>query len=210
VRKGSLKARDLSRVELECLALYGSHFKMHPVPRPSRCWWPGASPATAPRCLGIEPGSSESIDAWRALLSGMTARGLRAPSLVISDGGASLIGAAELDFSHSVRQRCLIHRARNLLARVPKHAQAEVKAKFWTIWIGIEAEPGDAAVAEATKRAKAFPTKRGELYPAAICCLSDGFDHLTTYLALPKAHSGGSVTPTSSSAPSARPADGSR
>jgi putative transposase len=38
-------------------------------------------------------------------------RGLRAPLLVITDGAAGLIGAVEVVFSHSLRQRCLVHRS---------------------------------------------------------------------------------------------------
>ena len=34
----------------------------------------------------------------------------------------------------ALRQRCLIHRARNVLAKVPKNAQAEVKADYWAIF----------------------------------------------------------------------------
>jgi len=37
----------------------------------------------------------------------------------------------------------------NLLAKVPKHAQAEVKQAFWQNFDDIAAEPGEAAVAEA-------------------------------------------------------------
>jgi len=64
-----------------------------------------------PVLVGLEPGSSESTDAWRGFLDGMVARGLRPPLLVISDGAPGLIGAVELVFAHSLRQRCLIHYA---------------------------------------------------------------------------------------------------
>lgn len=84
-----------------------------------------------PVLLSVEPGATESTDAWRGFPAGMVERGLRAPVLVISDGGAGLIAGVELVFPSSARQRCLIHRARNLLARVPKHAQAQVKTEFW-------------------------------------------------------------------------------
>jgi putative transposase len=118
----------------------------------------------------------------------MTARGLGEPLLVVSDGGAGLIGAVELVFSHSARQRCLIHRERNVLAKVPKHAQDQVKADFWAVFDGIEAEAGEAAVAEASKRVQAFCAKWGTLYPAAVECLRSDLEHLTTYLRFPKEH----------------------
>jgi putative transposase len=141
-----------------------------------------------PHLLGLEPGSSESTDAWADFLRGMVKRGLRPPLLVISDGGAGLIGAVEIVLERSLRQRCLIHRCRNLLAKVPKHTQGQVKAQYWAIFDGIEAAPGDRAVAEATRRARAFSAKWGKLYPAAVSCLMEDLDHLTTYLRFPREH----------------------
>lgn len=43
-------------------------------------------------------------------------------------------------------------------------------------------------MAEATCRAKAFSAKWGKLYPAAVECLQDGFENLTTHLRFPKEH----------------------
>jgi putative transposase len=34
----------------------------------------------------------------------------------------------------ALRQRCLIHRARNVLAKVPINAQADIKADCWAIF----------------------------------------------------------------------------
>jgi putative transposase len=183
------KARDLSGIELEYLFLDGSHFKMHPgtEAEPVLVAW-GIDTTGKPHLLGLEPGSSESTDAWAAFLRGMLKRGLRPPLLVISDGAPGLIAAVEMVLSGTLRQRCLIHRARNVLAKVPKHTQEQVKAEYWAIFDSIEEAPGDRAVAEATRRAKAFSAKWGKLYPAAVECLNDGFSHLTTYLRFPTEH----------------------
>ena len=81
-----------------------------------------------------------------------------------------------------------MHRARNIFAKVPKCAQEQLKQDFWAIWNGIEADAGEQAVAEATKRAKAFSTKWKKLYPAALECLESDFAHLVTYLRFPKEH----------------------
>jgi transposase-like protein len=185
----AFKAKDLSGVELEYLFLDGSHFKMHPGAgaEPVLVAW-GITTTGKPVLCGLEPGNAESTDAWASFLSGLLARGLRPPLLVISDGGAGLIGAVELVLGDSARQRCLIHRARNILARVPEHAQGRVKADYWAIFDGIDAAPGDAAVREAQRRAKAFTAKWAKLYPAAVECLNDGFEHLTTFLRFPAEH----------------------
>lgn len=186
------KTRDLTDVEVDYLFLDGSHFKMHPgaPAEPVLVAWAITS-AGKPVFLGLEPGSAESTDNWAGFLRGLKGRGLRDPLLVVSDGAPGLIGAVELIFDKSLRQRCLIHRARNLLAKVPVHAQAKVKAEYWAIFdLGEDIEPGDAAVAEVTRRAKAFAAKWRKLYPAAVDCVESDFCHLTTYLRFPAGHHG--------------------
>nr|MDP9343786.1 IS256 family transposase [Actinomycetota bacterium] len=185
----AFKHRDLSDIELEYLFVDASHFRMHAGTKaePVLVAW-GIDTSGKPHLLHLEPGSSESTDAWAEFLRGMAARGLRPPLLVISDGGAGLIGAVEIVLSGSLRQRCLIHRCRNLLAKVPRHAQGKVKAEYWAIFDHIEAAPGDRAMAEATRRARAFSAKWGKLYPAAVACLMEDLDHLTTYLRFPTEH----------------------
>jgi putative transposase len=183
--------RSLEGIELDYLFLDGSHFKMHPGARaePVLVAW-GFDTAGRPQLIGLEPGNAESTDAWSSFLRGLLDQGLRPPLLVISDGGAGLVGAVDLVLGGSLRQRCLIHRARNILAKVPDHAQGKVKAEFWAIWDGIEATPGQEAVAEATRRAKAFSARWARLYPAAVECLNDDLGHLTTYLRFPSEHWG--------------------
>lgn len=185
------KTRSLADIELDYLFADGSFFRMHPgaPAEPVLVAW-GITAAGKPVFLGLEPGNAESTDAWAGFFRGLKARGLRDPLLVVSDGGAGLVGAIELVFSDSLRQRCLVHRARNLLAKVPAHAQAKVKAEFWAIFDGIDAEPGQPAVAEATRRARSFAAKWRKLYPSAVACLEDDFEHLVTYLRFPAEHQG--------------------
>jgi putative transposase len=182
-------ARDLSGIKLEYLYLDGSHFRLHPGARaePVLCAW-GITTQGAPVLVGLAPGSDEGHDPWAGFLSELVERGLRAPLLVITDGAPGLICAVELVFPRSLRQRCLIHRCRNLLARVPKHAQAEVKAAFWAIFDDIDAPPGEAAVAQARQRGHAFADRYQQRYPAAVACLLDTLPELTCFLRFPREH----------------------
>jgi putative transposase len=126
----------------------------------------------------------------------LVGRGLRAPLLVITDGAPGLVGAVALVLPNSLRQRCLVHRARNLLARVPKHAQAEVKAAFWQSFDDIDAEPGEAAVAQARQRAHAFADRYDTRYPAAVACCWTPCPSSPASCASPASIGPGSATPT--------------
>jgi putative transposase len=86
--------------------------------------------------------------------------------------------------SNRLRQRCLIHGCRNLPARVPKHAQAEVKAAFWAIFDDSDAEPSEAVVTHARQRAHAFADHYRRCSPAAVACTRDTLPELTTFLPL--------------------------
>ena len=185
------KKRDLSDIALEYLYLDGSHFRYHDGARaePVLAAW-GITTEGRPVLVGLEPGSSESTDAWRGFLDGMVNRGLRAPLLVISDGAAGLIGAVELTFAASLRQRCLIHRARNILAKVPVEHQAEVKKAFWSVFDDTATEPGEAAIAVVRGRADRFVVTYSKRFPAAVDCLMADFASLTTYLRFPAGHHG--------------------
>jgi transposase-like protein len=180
--------RDLSGSRIDYLFLDGSFFKMHPKAKaePVLVAW-GVNTDGKPVFCGLGPGAAESTDAWRALLEDLTDRGLQAPLLVISDGGKGLCTAIERSFPASLHQRCTVHVCRNLIAKVPTHAQDQVKRDYWAIFDDIEAD-GEAAVAEARRRAKRFIAKWQPLYPAAVACVADNLDALLVHLRFPAEH----------------------
>lgn len=184
------RQRRLDDIELDYLFLDGSHFKMHQGTRaePVLAAW-GITTAGKPVLVGLEAAGNEGNDAWDDFLDALQARGLRPPLLVISDGAAGLVGAIERTLARSLRQRCLIHRCRNLLAKVPAHAQAEVKKAFWaTFDIGDDVKPGPRAEALAQQRIDAFVATYAKAYPAAVRCLQDDRQALTVYLRFPAEH----------------------
>jgi putative transposase len=182
------KRRDLSKAKVDYLYLDGSFFKLHPRAKaePVLAAW-GIDVDGKPVFLGLAPGATESTDAWRGFLQDMTDRGLSCPLLVISDGGKGLCAAIECSFPNSLHQRCLVHVCRNLIAKVPTHAQGEVKRDYWAIFDGIE-QDGEAAVAVAGQRARRFVAKWRPLYPAAVACIQDNLDALLVHLRFPAEH----------------------
>ncbi|HLI16561.1 MAG TPA: IS256 family transposase, partial [Acidimicrobiales bacterium] len=182
------RRRDLSGTRIDYLYLDGSYFKMHPKAKaePVLVAW-GIDTDGKPVFLGLGPGATESADAWIAFLTDLTERKMPAPLLVISDGGKGLCAAIERCFPHSVHQRCTIHVCRNVLAKVPKHAQAEVKGDYWAIFDKIEGS-GDKALAEGRRRARRFIAKWKPLYPSAVACVEENLEALLVYLAFPAEH----------------------
>jgi putative transposase len=182
-------ARSLADVDLDYLYLDGSCFRYHPGARAEPVLVAYGITATGtPVFLGLAPAASEGHDPWADFLADLTGRGLRSPVLVISDGAPGLISAVEHAFPAALRQRCLVHRARNVLAKVPKPAQAEVKAAYWQVFDDIDQLPGQAAVDEATRRAEAFAVRYQRVYPAAVTCLTSTLPELTAYLRFPTEH----------------------
>lgn len=82
--------------------------------------------------LGVDVGLSEDVVLWRAFLQGLVAQGLRGVQLVISDAHVGLTQAIREVFVGASWQRCRVHFLRNVLAHVPKGAQAMVAATVRT------------------------------------------------------------------------------
>jgi putative transposase len=181
--------RSLAEVELDYLYLDGTCFRYHPGARAEPVLVAyGITTCGSPVFLGLAPAASEGHDPWVDFLGDLSARGLRPPVLVISDGAPGLLSAVDQAFPAALRQRCLVHRVRNVLAKVPTGAQAEVKAAYWAIFDGIELPPGQGAVEEATRRAEAFAIRYQRVYPAAVACLTSTLSELTTHLRFPAEH----------------------
>lgn len=78
--------------------------------------------------LGADVTNSEGLEQWRAFLQDLVARGVRGVKLVTSDAHRGLKQAIKEVFVGAGWQRCRVHFLRNLLALVPKNAQAMVGA----------------------------------------------------------------------------------
>ena len=186
------RTRDLSQVELDYLFVDASHFKMHDGARSEPVLVAyGITTTGDPVFLHLDGVSAESTDACVGFLEDMVARGLSSPVLTISDGAPGLCAALDQVFPRARRQRCLIHRARNCIAKVSEVDQAAVRADFWEIFdIDDDIAPGDDAVAEAHRRIETFASTWGSSYPAAVACVTSDVEVLLAHLHYPRAHWG--------------------
>src|SRR2546429_1094785 len=192
--KGEYQAwarRRLDGITLDYLFLDASFFRMHPgsPAEPVLAAW-GITTGGKPAFIGLAPGAGESADAWGDFLQDLKERGLPSPLLVISDGAAGLIAAIEQAFPRALRQRCLIHRARNVLAKVPAGMQAEVKDAYWKIFDteGLKTPPGPGLVEIIDARISEMAARYATSYPSAMKCLTTDRDGLTAYLRFPAEH----------------------
>jgi transposase-like protein len=183
--------RRLDGVRLDYLFLDASFFRMHPgsPAEPVLAAW-GITTDGRPVFIGLAPGTGESTDAWADFLADVKDRGLASPLLVISDGAKGLITAMEQAFPQALRQRCLIHRLRNVLAKVPAGMQAEIKDAYWALFDteDLTCASGPRLVEIIDQRLSAFADRYRATYPAAVKILLTDRTGLTAYLRFPAEH----------------------
>lgn len=129
--------------------------------------------------LGL--GNRESYDAWLSFLHDVTARGLAEPLLVISDGNPGLIKAIRHVFPRALRQRCQVHRMRNILAKLPKAVIAQMKRLIQQVFLAPTYESGLA-------RGRALIARFRGRYPSAMEALENDLEATLAYLKFPKEH----------------------
>src|SRR5437870_10617205 len=86
---------------------------MLPHPQPATAW-------PADHCLvllHLAPGTKEDTASCREFFQDMRRRGLPDPLLVVTDGAPGVIRTIEECFPRSARQRCLVHKMRNLQSK---------------------------------------------------------------------------------------------
>jgi putative transposase len=132
--------------------------------------------------LDVVLGQRERFEDWLEMGRDLIRRGLRAPMLVVTDGAPGLIRAIEELWPDSDRQRCTVHRLRNVIAKLPKsdvELHQRVEAAYW------------AALDEATSardgedRLRQLVAELERAYPSAAACLAENLPALCLHLEYP-------------------------
>jgi putative transposase len=113
--------RDLSGFELEYLfldAVYESLREQGGLKEGLLSAW-GVCTDGRKVLLRLALGNKESYPNWLDFLRDMVKHGLQTPVLITTDGAPGLIRAVEEVFPRSLRLRCLPHKMRNVLDKVP-------------------------------------------------------------------------------------------
>jgi hypothetical protein len=98
----------------------------------------------------------------------------------VTDGHEGLLAAVSDLFSATPRQRCLVHKQRNVLSAIPRRERDNIQAELVGIW----EQPSKA---EALTQLTAFQAKYRQRYPEAVRSLMEDEEHLLTFYAFPAA-----------------------
>ena len=84
--------------------------------------------------LALRACAEESKEGWLALLQDLRRRGATQIDLIVTDGHDGLLAAIGELFAATPRQRCLVHKQRNVLSAIPRRERSEVQAELVGIW----------------------------------------------------------------------------
>ncbi|HWU38836.1 MAG TPA: IS256 family transposase, partial [Candidatus Acidoferrum sp.] len=143
----------------------------------------GLTPAGQRRLLSFRQAKAESAAAWGAFLQDLYARGLSGESLrlVVTDGSPGLHAALDIVYPYVARQRCWVHKLRNVAAKLPRRHQAAC--------LGEVAQIYGAATERAARHAfHAWAGRWRRRTPTAVACVERDLAELLSCFRCPPTH----------------------
>jgi len=128
--------------------------------------------------LALRACAEESKEGWLSILQDMRTRGGTQVDLFVTDGHEGLLAAVSELFTATLRQRCLVHKQRNILNAIPRREREDVQAELVGIWKQEKKE-------DALANFAAFKAKYAQRYPEAVRSLCEDEEHLFTFYAFP-------------------------
>jgi putative transposase len=129
--------------------------------------------------LAIRACAQESEDGWMCLLQDLRTRGVTEVDLILTDGHDGLLAAVAALFTATPRQRCLVHKQRNVMNAIPQRERDPIAAELSGIWSQPTKE-------KAVTELATFKGKYRERYPEAIRSLCEDEEHLLTFYDFPQ------------------------
>jgi len=174
--------RDLSEFELTYLFVDGIAERLHlgqPREAVLAAWGILADGKKA--LLHLAPGTKEDTASCTEFFQDLRRRGLPDALLVASDGAPGIIRAIEECLPRTIRQRCLVHKTRNLQSKVPEDAWPEFKARAAACY-----QAASPALARLLR--DDIVATYGRDLPSAVACLQDDFEACIAHLRFPLGH----------------------
>lgn len=178
------RLRDLSQEQIKYIFLDGVNFHMRIgreieiVPVLAAI---GVTEAGHRMVLSLQSGDKESSTTWREFFKDLKARGLNAQhvSLGVMDGLPGLEKVFKEEFPKAVIQRCQVHVARNVLAKVPKKNKKQVADDMRSIFYASSKK-------KATELFSQFCDKWEVSLPSAVSCLGRSIDSCLAFYDFPE------------------------
>src|SRR5690242_8478991 len=128
--------------------------------------------------LALRACAEEDKDGWSCLLQDVRRRGATQMDLIGTSGHEGLLAAVSALFTATARQRCVVHKQRNVMNAIAHRERKEVSAELAGIF---KLEKKEDALLNLT----AFKAKYQKRYPEAIRSLCEDEEHLLTFYAFP-------------------------
>jgi transposase-like protein len=142
----------------------------------------GADETGKKELVALKGGFRESELSWQELLLDLKMRGLeKGPDLSIGDGALGFWKALKAVYGTSKKQRCWLHKAANVLNKLPNSSQPRVKVMLQDIWKSETKEKADVAFDK-------LLSTYGDKYPKVAECLTKDRDDLLSFYDFPAAH----------------------
>lgn len=141
----------------------------------------GIRPDGVREVLAFSVGDRENADAWKLLLDDLKDRGVQRIDLWITDGNVAMLNAIAAKFPQAHRQRCVLHKMKNVLGYVPKHQHALVEPELKAIFYQDNRAQAEQVLA-------AFCAKYEKTYGTAIECLQRDIECCLTFYDFPRTH----------------------
>ena len=84
--------------------------------------------------LALRACAEEDKEGWGSRLHDLRARGATQLDLIVTDGHEGVLAALKELFPTTPRQRCLVHKQRNVLNAIPRRERGDVQAELVGIW----------------------------------------------------------------------------
>jgi transposase-like protein len=178
---GQWMATDLSQLDLLAIQIDG----MHVTGELTLLAAIGIDGEGAKHPLGLLEGATENAAVVQALLDNLIQRGLDPtlcrlfiPAFAGTDGSKALIKAIRRTFGrHTPIQRCQVHKARNIVERLPKHLHASVRAALRQAWELDDAEKAECLIRNLARRLE-------QVAPGVAASILEGLDEMLTVIRL--------------------------
>ncbi|MEV5084477.1 IS256 family transposase [Streptomyces sp. NPDC056159] len=131
--------------------------------------------------IALAEGLRESTESWADLLRDCRRRGMRDPELVVGDGAMGLWRALAEVFPQARRQRCWVHKARNVTNALAKSAQPGATRAMQEIYNAEDRVHAEKAIED-------FARSYGAKWPKAVAKIVDDAEELLAFYDFPAEH----------------------